>query len=504
MKIIKLIYNEIIKQTKKKSFIISLALLLLFAGSLPLLYKSFAYEEATTNLYTTYDINIQQEQIIKNPKTNQDELFNELTNQKIEIMKNAISKKEQNSTFKINIYDEYTTTKLNTIVLEHIIKNEKIDYNNIDDNFFLTTTNYKNLTTEELLQEQQQENKKLLELQQVIDTNNYLWYLKNTQKELDLTTETGKKTNELINEMITLNITDENDTRIEEANKIIDYYNQKETPMSLSDYQKSDSKITYNQYLKITNDKNKELDNKIAQSYYALRNNIQYTNDAKSAFKSIINSDISLISLIIVVLGGAIVSSEFSKGTIRLLVIRPNKRYKLLLSKFLSLIVLTIIFGLIAYTTTFITTGLAFGFNNLLVNDLTSVGNQVIQQSFLTNTISNTLIMLIPVMFIGTISFFLSTVTKSTALSVGLSIFILMGGTLAIALLSVIKFPFIDLTFLPYLDFSQFLNKLDLIKNYEMYQIYYTFNKAILVLLIWSIIIYLISNFIFCKKDIKN
>ncbi len=506
MKILKLTYNEILKQIKKKSFIICLAILLFFAIALPLLYKAFAYNQVSNDLYTSYDIENQQELIIKNPKTSEDKLFNKLIDEKVEIIKTAISKKEQTSEFKTTLYETYITKKLNTIVLEDMINNEKIDYDNIDETFYLATTNYKNLSKKELIKEQQKENKDIKELEQVIKNNDYTWYLNYTKLSLDLNTETSKKTKALIDEMLTLNIKNEKDSRINEANKIIDYYNQKEIIMSQNDYKKLDTKISYKDYVKITKEKNKELDNKIAQSYYALRNNIQYSNNAKDTFKDIINSDISVISLIIVVIAGTIVSSEFSKGTIRLLVIRPNKRFKILLSKFLAIVALTIIFGLIAYTATIITCGLAFGFKNLLTSDLALVGTQVVKQSFIINTLKSTFIMLIPVLFIGTISFFLSTITKSTALSVGLSIFILMGNTLAIAILSLIKFPFIELTFLPYLDFSQFLsiNKLDLINNYEMYQIYYTFKKAILVITTWAIILYLISNLVFCKKDIKN
>ena len=77
---------------------------------------------------------------------------------------------------------------------------------------------------------------------------------------------------------------------------------------------------------------------------------------------------------------------------------------------------------------------------------------------------------------------------------------------LAIMILLILKLPFVDLTFLPYLNFNQFvpINKMDLLSNYTIYQIYYTLAKALLVLGIWSIILYTISNIVFTKKDIKN
>ena len=138
-----------------------------------------------------------------------------------------------------------------------MINNEKIDYDNIDETFYLATTNYKNLSKKELIKEQQKENKDIKELEQVIKNNDYTWYLNYTKLSLDLNTETSKKTKALIDEMLTLNIKNEKDSRINEANKIIDYYNQKEIIMSQNDYKKLDTKISYQDYVKITKEKNK-------------------------------------------------------------------------------------------------------------------------------------------------------------------------------------------------------------------------------------------------------
>ena len=114
------------------------------------------------------------------------------------------------------------------------------------------------------------------------------------------------------------------------------------------------------------------------------------------------------------------------------------------------------------------------------------------------------LILLIPILFSGLIAFFLSTITKNTALSVGLSIFLQFGYGLITMILVLINFPFINLTFLPYLDYSQFNDYSTLSNNLYMYETYYTFGLANLVLIIWSIILYIISNIIFTKRDIRN
>lgn len=507
MKLMKLTYNEILKQVKKKGFIISLCILILFSIGLPVLYKLFAYSNTTYPIFDDSSKNYYENQIIKNPSTNDDKLFNELLNEKISIIDYAISKKEQSTSFKNTLYDEYTSVKLSIIVLDKLINNEKINTKNIDEWFMLNTTDYINYPKQELIKQKQVLEKQALELKNTIDKNDYTWYLKRQIQMMSNDSENDKKIINLLKELINLNITDENDFRAKEANKIIDYYNQKEQIITEQEYNKqNNNKLSYETYVKITKEKNKEIDNNILKSYYAIRNNYEYSNNAKTTLNEIITNNITIISIVIVVIAGGIVANEFQKGTIRLLVIRPSKRWKILLSKFLAVISLTIIFGVITYIMSFITCSISFGFKELLANDLSVIGTQVVKTSYITSSISSFFIQLIPIIFIALGAFFLSTITNSTALSVGLSIFVLMGSSLAMMVLLMLKFPFVDLTFLPYLNFNQFvpLNKITLLDNYMMYQIYYTLPKALLVLGIWGIILYTISNVVFTKKDIKN
>ena len=102
MKLIKLTYNEILKQVKKKGFIISLCILILFSVGLPVLYRLFAYGDITYPLYDKIDKEYYTEQIVKKPSTSEDKLFNELINEKVSIMDSAINKKEQSTNFKNN------------------------------------------------------------------------------------------------------------------------------------------------------------------------------------------------------------------------------------------------------------------------------------------------------------------------------------------------------------------------------------------------------------------
>ena len=124
--------------------------------------------------------------------------------------------------------------------------------------------------------------------------------------------------------------------------------------------------------------------------------------------------------------------------------------------------------------------------------------------NFILHSVGKMFILLIPVIFSGLLAFGLSAVTRNTALSVGLSIFLFVGYGIIGAILTLIKFPFINYTFIPYLDYSQFISPITFVDNCFNYNTYYTFALANVVLLIWGILIYFVSNLVFIRRDIKN
>ena len=237
--------------------------------------------------------------------------------------------------------------------------------------------------------ELQKEKQKIIKnLENQIKENDYTKYLKQ-EIEVLKQDKTNKNNNYIIKvyqKLINLNIKDENDFRIEEAKNIVNYYNQKETPMSKVEYSKQTSKIKYEKYIKITKDKNNELDKQIKKSWYAINHNINYNKQgARTSLNEIVSNNVAFLSLIVVIISGSIVASEFQKGTIRLLVIRPNKRWKILLSKFLTIVLLTIGLSLITYLASFITNGILYNFKDYFIKDL--IINKNIVKSILCTTL---------------------------------------------------------------------------------------------------------------------
>lgn len=92
--------------------------------------------------------------------------------------------------------------------------------------------------------------------------------------------------------------------------------------------------MTYDEYVKNFNDTQAKRVDKIKQIWHGLENNIPALDDIRDA-RSVLDSTyeiyIILAVIMVIIIGGGIVATEFSKGTIRLLLIRPVSRWKILL-----------------------------------------------------------------------------------------------------------------------------------------------------------------------------
>ena len=110
----------------------------------------------------------------------------------------------------------------------------------------------------------------------------------------------------------------------------------------------------------------------------------------------------------------------------------------------------------------------------------------------------------IPIYFSGFLVLYLSTVLKSQALCVGLSIFIVSFSVIISQLLFGFEIRFIEYTFLPYLDFSIFNDKLSILNMNKEFGINLSLKRGVIIDCICIVIMYFLGNRKFNKKDIKN
>lgn len=188
--------------------------------------------------------------------------------------------------------------------------------------------------------------------------------------------------------------------------------------ISLLDYPNDDGE--YQNESKLA--EKRELENQMKVAKYKLDNDIPATEypDALDVISEEFSYIILFILIVTIMISGSIVADEYSKGTIKQLLLRPYSRTKILLSKYIAAVITFFIFAIFYYIADIISAGIAVGFDTINV--------PLIVYNFATKTIEEVslfkycfahILALIPeYLIILTISFATSTIVGSGAVSI--------------------------------------------------------------------------------------
>ena len=129
---------------------------------------------------------------------------------------------------------------------------------------------------------------------------------------------------------------------------------------------------------------------------------------------------IVMVSILMIIISGSAISTEISKGTIKFLLFTPNKRWKVLLSKILSGIIILLVLTLILSLLSIIIGNLFFKEDGTIY--VYASNGEAKSLSNLVYTILYFFASIIDILVYMFFAYMLSTITRNTALSVGVSI----------------------------------------------------------------------------------
>ncbi len=206
---------------------------------------------------------------------------------------------------------------------------------------------------------------------------------------------------------------------------------------------------------------------------------------------------ISFITLFTVIVCSGMVASEFSDGTIKQLLIRPHKRWKILLSKYVTSILFAGLLLLSLLVSGYLV-GIAFFGNGSFtaeVPDPALSGGMVEVGGYFMDM----LLYWIPGFFIIiTIAFMLSTLFKTTFIAVGVSVFILFASsTLNFVIVNLVdRYSWMKFILFPHLDLR------------NLFLLDYKYDGATLgfslgLLAVYYILFIAITFLVFRKRDIS-
>jgi ABC-2 type transport system permease protein len=208
------------------------------------------------------------------------------------------------------------------------------------------------------------------------------------------------------------------------------------------------------------------------------------------------------LPLLILILSADLVSGESSSGTIKLLVARSVPRWKILLSKYLCLIMMEMLVLFFALMISIAIAGIFFGFGGWMVP--TATGFKVLAGQLDTSEVINVpqwhyALMVYSLAFyvsliVGSISFMISVIVKTTAASIGIMMSTLIAGSFLSYFLSDWKLT--RYMYMVHLRLTDYMSgHFQPIEGMSM-------AFSVTVLGVWAVCALVISFFYFTRQDI--
>lgn len=275
------------------------------------------------------------------------------------------------------------------------------------------------------------------------------------------------------------------DWRTQLQQQIVDLQNRLQSPSMSEEWRK---------YLQI----------RLKQQQYYLEHDINPSAPGAPTFMRIfIENAIDLfLPLLVMVVAADLVSSEASAGTIKLLLVRPVKRWKVLLSKYIALLLSVSFIMLTAAVLSYVISGLVFGYGGFHLPLLTGFVPQG-------EDLDTTNVHMIPQwkyvlielglaafvsVVVGTLTFMLSVLLRSTAAVMGIMLAALISG----AILSNMVSSWHSAKYL----FMVNLRLTDYIKGTAPPVEGMTIGFSMAVLAVWGLIALIVAFVVFTRRDV--
>ncbi|MEH7437542.1 ABC transporter permease [Neobacillus drentensis] len=203
---------------------------------------------------------------------------------------------------------------------------------------------------------------------------------------------------------------------------------------------------------------------------------------------------IVLAGLFIIIVAAGIVASEFNWGTIKLLLIRPINRTKILLSKYLTVLLYAIFMLSILFVFSTVLGAILFGMPDEAVSYLNYNNGQVTEQNIVVHLLIYYGLSSIDMIMLVTMAFMISSVFRNSSLAIGLSLFLLFTGGQFTTLLAM-KFTWAKYILFANTDLMQYVEGSPLVEGM-------TLSFSLLMLLAYFALFQFLAFFVFKKRDV--
>ncbi|MBU0903626.1 MAG: ABC transporter permease [Firmicutes bacterium] len=203
------------------------------------------------------------------------------------------------------------------------------------------------------------------------------------------------------------------------------------------------------------------------------------------------NTMLSLVLMFAVIAAASIVAAEFSQGTIKMLLSRPVKRWKILTSKYVTTILYALVLTVIAIISAVIAGFIFYDSGSGVLLDVQD--GKVVEISYWGRVIALYALQFVGVIVFTTFAFAIGSVFRTSSLAIGLSIFLLFMGPNIVFFLR--EYEFTKYILFTHIDLTGYITG-----NMFVQDITWPFSVA--VLLMYMLLFLFISYWSFTKRDI--
>lgn len=165
-------------------------------------------------------------------------------------------------------------------------------------------------------------------------------------------------------------------------------------------------------------------------------------------------SSLDLLSILLIVLAGGILASEYSRGTVKLLLITPHRRFKIFWAKAGILLEVTLIATGAIFVLSFLLAGAMTAFGNIGAMQVMSLFGKTVRFPYLLYIVVRYLLLLLPVLAYGALALMLSAVTRKSAAAIAVTLILKYGSSIVMSILLLIS----SQTTVPGIKFLLFAN----------------------------------------------
>ncbi|SFE34742.1 ABC-2 type transport system permease protein [Lentibacillus persicus] len=231
------------------------------------------------------------------------------------------------------------------------------------------------------------------------------------------------------------------------------------------------------------------------------KNNFYLENDVQprsyDAWQFVMGNEflLSLVSLFTIIVAAGIIANEFKWGTIKLLLIRPITRTKILAAKYVSVLLFALFTLLFVLIFSWLSGALFFGVNGMDPYIVLNESDGFAHVSIIGEIIEGYGLQLVTLVMMATFAFMISAIFRQSSLAIGVAIFLMLSGNAIVSFFS--EYSWAKYILFANTNMNQYINGSPMFEGMSL-------GFSLTVLAVYYVVFLSLAWLFFTKRDVAG